>query len=77
MTAKQKARPPGRYVVVNPRGIPKGRHIIREVGPGPAHKEKGRWYEGDEYDGDSVEHWLARGFITPVDDGETEVSGDG
>ena len=70
---KTKTKPPGRYRVVNPRGIPAGRHIIRTVRRG---KEVGRWFEGDEYDGDSVEHWLERGFIVPIDGGQMEVSGD-
>lgn len=72
MTAKRKKeRLPGRYRVINPRGIPAGHFIIRNVKHG---KETGRWFEGDEYDGDSVEHWLQRGFIVPVDGGEAKVS---
>ena len=50
----------GPFVVINPRKIPKGRFIIREVVKG---KEVGRWYAGDVYDGGKVEHWLERGFI--------------
>ena len=74
MTAKRKKeRPPGRYRVINPRGIPAGRHIIRAVRRG---KETGRWFEGDDYDGDAVEHWLERGFIERVDGGVTEVDED-
>ena len=58
----------GRFRVINPRGIPKGRYIIRSG--------KRRYFEGNEYDGDSVEHWLERGFIEPMDGGVTEVSRD-
>ena len=65
---KTAERPPGRYRVINPRGIPAGRFIIRERKGG---KDTGRWFEGEEYDGDSVEHWLERGFIVPTDGGET------
>ena len=52
-----------KYVVANPRGIPKGRYIIRVEG-------KGVWYEGDEYDGPSVPRWIEQGFIVEVNDGE-------
>lgn len=47
------------YRVLNPRGIPKGRHILR-VG------DK-RWYEGDEFDpprGIDLERFIVGGFIT-------------
>ena len=52
-----KAQPTGPFVVINPRNIPKGRHIIREGDK--------RWFEGDDYSGPKAELWLARGFIKP------------
>lgn len=73
--AKEKTQhPPGMLVVVNPRGIPRGRHIFRDVRGG---KEVGRWYEGDVYEGSKAEHLLERGLIVLADGGEMEVKNDG
>lgn len=46
------------YVVANPRGIPKGRYIIRTA--------ERVWFEGDAYDGPVTERWLRDGFIVPA-----------
>ncbi len=50
-----KPKPTGPFVILNPRKIPKGRHIIREGDK--------RWYEGDDYSGPKAAMWLERGFI--------------
>ena len=55
---KTKALPKGPFVVINPRGIPKGRFIIRD--------DDVRYFEGDTYAGEKVEMWLGRGFIKAV-----------
>ena len=56
MVVAKKPAPKGPFTVINPRGVPEGRHIIRD---GTV-----RFYEGDTYHGDNVEMWLERGFIT-------------
>ena len=48
-----------KYVVVNPKGIPKGVHIITD----PDGKT---WKEGDVYDGKKIKHWLESGRIKKV-----------
>lgn len=50
------------YIVLNPRGIPKGRHIIRSG--------RALFYEGDVIDAGQVGDAAAlvrRGFLRPVD----------
>ncbi len=54
--ATKKATPTGPFTVINPRGIPAKRFIIRDGDV--------RFYEGDTYTGANVEMWLERGFIT-------------
>ncbi len=54
-TKTTKAPPKGPFVVINPRGIPKGRHILTSNGV--------KYFEGDVYAGDSAEHLLGRGVI--------------
>lgn len=54
-------KPSGKYIVVNPRGIPKGTPIFRQG-------EK-TYREGDTYDGDSPAEPLRRGFIQEVKNG--------
>lgn len=51
-----------RYVVVNPRGIPKGRHIFRQG--------ERAYFEGEEYDGKDHKEPLRRGFLEEVKDGD-------
>jgi len=51
----------GELRVANPRGIPEGRHIIRDA--------TGRlWYEGDAYTGPDDPDLIKRGFLVEVDD---------
>ena len=62
MPAAKTAKKAGAYTVLNPRGIPKGRHILR-VG-------EERWYEGDRFDppkGCDVKRLLRDGFIGEED----------
>lgn len=57
-----KEPPAKRYRVANPRGIPKGRHVLR-VGAR-------RWQEGNVYHGPVTERLLREGFIVEeVSDG--------
>lgn len=53
---KTKAAPKGPFVVINPRGIPRGQFIIREEGGET-------WFEGDTYAGEKAAMWLGLGFI--------------
>ena len=55
-TKTTKAAPQGPFTVINPRNIPKGRHIIRDGDV--------RYFEGDIYTGENAEMWLERKFIT-------------
>lgn len=49
------------YVVANPRGIPKGRYIIRNGDQ--------RWFEGDAFDGPVTPRLIRDGFIVEVPGG--------
>jgi hypothetical protein len=66
---KKKGVSMGPYKVVNPRKIPEGIPVvtIHEVD----------YYEGDIVKGVDVRDLVARGFLVPLDGGETEVSSDG
>ena len=52
----------GRFIVANPRRIPKDRHILR-VG------DK-RYFEGDVYDGPDDGRLVRDGFLVEVSDGQ-------
>lgn len=52
----------GPFVVINPRGRPKGKDYVRDVVGG---KETGRWFTGDIYTGVYAESLLERGIIKP------------
>jgi len=47
------------YIVANPRGIPAGIPVFRQMVGG----ELRGWYEGDTYDGPSSDEPLRRGFL--------------
>ncbi len=57
MPTKKTAIPAGPFVVLNPRGIPEGRWIIRDGDI--------RYHEGDTYTGGKAAMWLERKMIGP------------